>query len=549
MGRARYWGWKQQRRRGFTLLELLLVVFILSVLALSAFSLSDTLDSSQDQFRYEAARNQAERFERAIVDRLEGQAVVGGFVADMGGLPLNMLELAFGLKDGTSAVSQFAPLDMRAAMFDPVPDAATLYNDGGEVTLLGLAVAKGFRGSLTTNGSTSFYVGAYLDLLPGSVVDYRTGGKSRFDNAWGATSSNGFLTIAGSTITRSASDHIVVDDLTHGWAMDVLTSTDAFHNAAAGQGAGEIYLKSVGRDNQLDASPPGPSDPFDYAHDVPMIGKVQTSDWATDALDIHVDVVNDLPEGSGVQDVALDGTQYGVRLLACNAKVATVSPSSPPLWRQFYSVSFSGVPSSGSRSVALLNPAAGITRLVPAGKHVLVLTRTTAASDFVDTPLARVIEVADGNMTATTHEQQRIYIPLLTGRNMRLAVDSDDSSVTGYAVSAYHSLTPTDLDTAGELTTLAGNLETELEATIDAESSVTGTNVVVVASVVSGQLVLDVTYQLPAGTSQYANLPRTQVQFDAPGVGDGFQYRGQVVTVLPGQANVIRLYLSSLFTQ
>jgi len=73
--------------------------------------------------------------------------------------------------------------------------------------------------------------------------------------------------------------------------------------------------------------------------------------------------------------------------------------------------------------------------------------------------------------------------------------------------------------------------------------------VVVVASVVSGQLVLDVTYQLPSGTSQYANLPRTQVQFDAPGVGDGFQYRGQVVTVLPGQANVIRLYLSSLFTQ
>ena len=123
----------------------------------------------------------------------------------------------------------------------------------------------------------------------------------------------------------------MVDDLTHGWGMSISTSTGAFHNATTGAGASEIYLTSVGRDNQLDVSPPGPSDPFDYDHDVPMVGKVLVSDWATDALDIHVEVVNDLPEGSGVQDVALDGTQYGVRLLACNAKVATVSPPSAPL--------------------------------------------------------------------------------------------------------------------------------------------------------------------------------------------------------------------------
>ncbi|MCP4815429.1 MAG: prepilin-type N-terminal cleavage/methylation domain-containing protein, partial [Planctomycetaceae bacterium] len=59
----RYHNMIARRRDGFTLLELLLVVFILSVLALSAFSLTDTLDSSQDQFRYEAARNQAQKFE------------------------------------------------------------------------------------------------------------------------------------------------------------------------------------------------------------------------------------------------------------------------------------------------------------------------------------------------------------------------------------------------------------------------------------------------------------------------------------------------------
>ncbi len=541
----RYHNMSARRRDGFTLLELLLVVFILSVLALSAFSLSDTLDSSQDQFRYEAARNQAQKFERAIIDRVEGQAVIGGFVADMGGLPLNMLELAFGLKDATSSVSLFVPLDARVALFDPVPDAATLYNDGGEVSLSGLAVAKGFRGSLVSNGSANFYAGSYLDLQPGSAVDYRTATKSRFDDGWGTTAINGFLTFTNgagvdSVVTRSGGDHVVVDDLTHGWAMNVLTSTDAFHSVAVGEGPQEIYLKAVGRDNQLDASPPAS---FDYANDVAMLGAVLRSDWATDALDIHVEVVNDLPGGSGVQDVALDGTQYGARLLVCNAKLAV------PLWRQYYSSSFSVVPSSGSRSAALLNPAAGVTRLVPAGKHVLVLTRTTAATDFVDTPLGRVIEVADGDGATTTHEQQRIYIPLLNGRNIRLGVDSDNNGSTAYAVSGYHSIAPGDLDTPAKRTTLASTLETQLEAAIDSEHGVSGTNVVVTCSVAGAALVLEVVYQLPAGTSQYLNLPRTQVQFDAPGVGDGFQYRGQVVTVLPGQANVIRVYLSSLFTQ
>jgi hypothetical protein len=332
--------------------------------------------------------------------------------------------------------------------------------------------------------------------------------------------------------------------------MNVVTSTAAFHNAAAGEGAHEIYLKTVGRDNQLDASPPVA---FDYANDVPMVGTVQQSDWATDALDIHVEVVNDLPGGSGVQDIALDGTQYGVRLLACNAKLAT------PLWRQYYSNSFSIVPSNGSRSVALLNPVAGVTRLVPAGKHVLVLTRTTAATDFVDTPLGRVIEVADGDTATSTHERQKIYIPLLAGRKMRLALDSDENGVGGDCAksaqavdwSDAHSIQPTDypVGLTAPLTTLAGILETELESEIDRVNSVTGTNVVVNANRVGMYLVLDVAYELPAGTSQYLNLPRTQVEFDAPGVGDGFQYRGQVVTVLPGQANVIRLYLSSLFTE
>ena len=69
-----------RKTSGFTLLELLLVVFIMSVLAFSAVSLTDTMESSQDQFRYERARNQAADLKKAIIDRVDGQEVVSGFV-------------------------------------------------------------------------------------------------------------------------------------------------------------------------------------------------------------------------------------------------------------------------------------------------------------------------------------------------------------------------------------------------------------------------------------------------------------------------------------
>ena len=73
-----------RKTSGFTLLELLLVVFIMSVLAFSAVSLTETLDSSQDQYRYERAKNQGVDLKKAIVDRVETPQVVRGFVADIG---------------------------------------------------------------------------------------------------------------------------------------------------------------------------------------------------------------------------------------------------------------------------------------------------------------------------------------------------------------------------------------------------------------------------------------------------------------------------------
>ena len=78
---------------GFTLLELLLVVFILSVLAVSAVSLTDNLDTAQDQYRVEATKNQGSAFEKGIINISADGRSISGFVADMGALPSNMMEL------------------------------------------------------------------------------------------------------------------------------------------------------------------------------------------------------------------------------------------------------------------------------------------------------------------------------------------------------------------------------------------------------------------------------------------------------------------------
>lgn len=79
---------------GFTLLELLLVVAILSSLALAATTFVDNAD---DQERFEATRERLEQIRFAIIGdsgrTVNGQAELRGFVADMGRLPGDLKEL------------------------------------------------------------------------------------------------------------------------------------------------------------------------------------------------------------------------------------------------------------------------------------------------------------------------------------------------------------------------------------------------------------------------------------------------------------------------
>lgn len=79
---------------GFTLLELLLVVAILSSLALAATTFVDNADNQE---RFEVTRSRLEQIRFAVVGNslraANGQTELSGFVADMGRLPANLREL------------------------------------------------------------------------------------------------------------------------------------------------------------------------------------------------------------------------------------------------------------------------------------------------------------------------------------------------------------------------------------------------------------------------------------------------------------------------
>lgn len=82
------------RERGFTLLELLVVVFILSSLAMLT---SSFVESSDEQLRFADTRTRLLRVREGVVgpDRalLDSQPTIGGFVADVGRLPADLTEL------------------------------------------------------------------------------------------------------------------------------------------------------------------------------------------------------------------------------------------------------------------------------------------------------------------------------------------------------------------------------------------------------------------------------------------------------------------------
>ncbi|MEL0095644.1 MAG: type II secretion system protein [Planctomycetaceae bacterium] len=380
-----------RKTSGFTLLELLLVVFIMSVLAFSAVSLTDTMESSQDQYRYERARNQAADLKKAIIDRVDGQEVVSGFVADMGNFPIDMAALAFGISDSEQKDKAYMQSTKVKPYYDPTTSfdssvglVETFRNSTANslhLDLLGLETIKGFRGSFVVNEeedpndllADEFFYGSYLELQPGSNT-YTGEEKPRFDNGWGNLN-GGFST----SRAQPGANLLTDDDKTHGWKWEF--STVSTENLSE-----QFLLYSLGKNGIADPSNSGIEL---YSRDL-LLTSIDYAAWSVEAASIEVEVVNDVADLDGYQFAAalliLDSTQTELPIQERWRTIPSTSVIAPINLGQTYSLAFN------------------LAR-IPAGTHILLLT---GSNREYSTPIGFAEEISPGS--SGQPEKQRVVV-------------------------------------------------------------------------------------------------------------------------------------------
>lgn len=147
-----------RRDRAFTLVELLLVVFIMSSVALMAVTV---VENSNDQERFELTRSQLQMLGESVVYRApssSGIDRVGGFSVDNGKIPDSIEELL-------TKPSGYDDYGATSPVFDPSPDPSSGMNNEASYLLdsVGEKLMKGYR------------AGGYLPAPPSSNVGYYDG--------------------------------------------------------------------------------------------------------------------------------------------------------------------------------------------------------------------------------------------------------------------------------------------------------------------------------------------------------------------------------------
>lgn len=155
---------RRHSEAGFTLLELLLVVAILSSLALAATTFVDNID---DQTRFEETNRRLDLIHFAIVGENRpvygGQALLSGYVADNGRLPGSIQNLLGrpGADTTSDTTDDFDDFSLRSPIFDADPDNTNGLNNGGSETTLSVGseqLTKGHRGAYLTADSQKRFV-------------------------------------------------------------------------------------------------------------------------------------------------------------------------------------------------------------------------------------------------------------------------------------------------------------------------------------------------------------------------------------------------------
>jgi len=473
-----------RRTSGFTLLELLLVVFIMSVLAFSAVSLTETMDSSQDQYRYERAKNQAAELKKAIINRVETQQVVRGFVADVGALPANMTELAFGVVDKDPTDDLILASSSQQPIYDFTPDAEGFNNGDGILLTTSLNLVKGFRGAAlqTNEGSPrNFYIGSYLsNLLPGkNIYDGLT--KPRFDDGWG--NQNGSFS---TTLTVPGSNALSLDDQTHGWVWNY---------------DGNLSLSTFGKD--------GVSGGTEYSEDL-LLASISPNDWSVTPSEIQVELYNDLATLNSAD-------LYAFAVLAFNAKEQK--------WQTITSASFQ-IPQLGQVAITSF-PAYPTSFRVPAGTHVLMLIQDTGSHL---TPIWDMNEKTAGDIS--NFEVQTIVLsptPTSAPNRVKLSLTLPDTSDPMNSLTEESQFRQTITAAISDLNTGFTSVGYSSDPLIFSGSNSSG----------------DITIELSDSSSGQVDNQNVNMITIIP-EGTLSTYRAKHIHVLPGQANTFRLNLSSI---
>jgi len=218
---------------GFTLMELLVVVALLSAVALAGFS---AVAEDQGQVRFNDTRNRLERLRLATLGPAgpawDGGWRLSGYAADNGRLPDSVADV-IGTPAGHASQAAVEPA------FDPQPDAQCA-QDGGESALSWSAthrLLKGHRGDYLGGATVN---GEYRD---GFANRGATDDASNFGWVY-ATASDGFTLaslgadgVAGGTAAYDADQTLAIGagdwrvDL-NGWQVTVVNRSGADRTAA-----------------------------------------------------------------------------------------------------------------------------------------------------------------------------------------------------------------------------------------------------------------------------------------------------------------------------
>ena len=515
-----------RKTSGFTLLELLLVVFIMSVLAFSAVSLTDTMESSQDQFRYEQARSNAIELSQGFVQKNQGELIVTGFVADLGFLPASMAELAFGVEDKATKDTPFPESGAVYPSFDLTTDVNAGFLNGVDAFEFtsdnpSLQMIKGFRGSKVQNEAEDpndiladyFYIGTYLNLRPGKNI-YTGSGKPRFSNGWDMEGG-----IIASTFVFPTTNPLSDDDKTHGWVWEYNLDKDGDNIPD-----GDLDIRSYGKDGLKNQSPVN-----DYSEDL-LLASVKPDDWSVSSLEVHTELTNDLfnesVDCSGIRPYLLiyDGREIG--------------------WRPLPAYSGFGVIPRGKSSQSSF--VSGIR--VPAGSHILLLAGENP-QNIPTTPLAFSHEVQSGGVNPAQPEIQRLMFAsdsFLTPFKLRVTLPNPDGSgaVITYENDHYHKVGQDPLEVWDDtLSLLLNELVSRLNVKFENENADDFYDDAAPLTFYSEDHTVKIDEAAASSNiTTNSDLLPIEIVFE-----DGFgPIRAKRVSIYPGQTNILRINLSSL---